>query len=94
METFSTAGKSGGKDLHQLRKRRCPWSVELGKVIRGRRVLLGWTEGSAENWRDKWSEGSSHSCSHSYVVGMKRAAEGVMLLPGSSRESCGKEWLV
>lgn len=40
------------------------------------------------------SEGSSHNCSHSDVVGMKRAAEGVMLLPGSYREPSRKEWLV
>lgn len=38
METSSTAGKTGRKDLNQLRKR-CPWSEVHGKVLRGEGLL-------------------------------------------------------
>lgn len=90
METYSTAGKSGRKDLNQLRKVSVVWSAwksaEEGRVV-GQR-------GQLRTGDVRGSEGSSHSCSRSDVVGMKRAAEGVMLLSGSYREPCGKEWLV
>lgn len=63
------------------------WEGAEGRKVVGQRDQL-----RTEDVRG--SEGSSPSCSHSDVVGMKRAAEGLILLQGSYREPCGKEWLV
>lgn len=61
------------------------------KGAQGRRALLGWAEGSAENWRGVRDPPTAAA---PVMWWAWRAAEGGMLLPGSSGEPCGKEWLV
>lgn len=55
METYSTTGKSGRKDLNQLRRRKYLWSEVHGKVLRGERLLgrgISWELEREEGVRD------------------------------------------